>query len=72
MSWDEVREIYHIETYSDFMWYNGQEDEQRDEAAPNAADEMHGSGRTTEDVNIDMTSHDADKTGEATEASFDD
>ena len=69
---EEVREIYRTENYNDFVWYNGQEEEQRNEAADNATDELHGSGRTTEDVNIDMTSHDGDTTSEATEASVDD
>ena len=69
---EEVREIYRTENHNDVVWYNGQEEEQRDGAADNATDELHGSGRTIEDVDIDMTSHNEDTTSEATEASVDD
>ena len=60
LSRGEIREIYHIETYQDFVWYNGEE--QCDETAQQAIED--GSGRTTEDVNTDTAS-------EATEASTD-
>ena len=75
---EEVREIYRTESYHDFVWYNGQEEEQHGRAESNTAD-MSEDGRT-EDVNIDMTCHDEearssltrdDTMSEATEASVD-
>ena len=60
LSREEIREIYRIETYQDFIWYNGEE--QCGDTTQETTED--GSGRTTEDVNTDTVS-------EATEASED-
>ena len=65
-----MREIYRTESYQDFVWYNGQEEEQHGRAANDTAD-MREDERTAEDVDINMTSLNQDTMSEATEASVD-
>ena len=66
----EIRQLYHIETYQDTMWYEGEE--QCGDITQETTEV--GSGRT-EDVNTDTDTRPSlareDTTSEATEASED-